>query len=811
MKFHVKRVLAFVMMMVLIMMSSRVSAQEHSQGEQAPAINAETPDALPQLAEIIPLAAELTVRLSSLESKIADSPDLSSVEREYVDIQKRLEKHFGLFQRVKTSEVPRYNRLEELEQTIRQEKRLFDEISAPIDLAIRRLGEWREGWLEEKQRWREWEDLFIKEKELDQLRPIFDKAYDTIDTALNLVVPQLDATLKIQEKGADIDARLKILSGELDRLILEERRGTLHKGFPPMFSPQFWYQFGNLKFWAGLRKGIYEISEQGKRLIALQGWVVLLQGLVSLVVIIALYRNRALLKESKRWCFLSKRPISAGLFLGYMATALIYEYQGVPTICKQTLSIVGGIAFARLVGGLLEISWKRQFVYGLMAVLVVTSVIEMIRVPLPVFRLYTVAAAMVAFIFCLRWARASVRRKESRLYNVSLRFGSVFFAVIVLAELWGKEPLPSYLLISSMRSMAAVLLFMLLIHMIRGGVEWLFRLSPLRRMSSLYGDTDALAHRVGRLIELAVWGLVLLPAILVLWGVYDDLASAATGLLALGFNLGSQRISVGLLIVAAGLVYGSFLVSWILQNLLLDKVLHRRGVEKGVRVSIKRLIHYVLISIGFLLAISSLGLELTKLTIIISALGVGIGFGLQGVVNNFVSGLILLFEQPVRVGDYIELNGNWCEIQKIGLRATSVQTFDQSDVIIPNADLVNNQVTNWTLRNRRARIIIPVGVAYGSDIALVIETLKASADPHPMVAKDPQPQVLFLSFGESSLDFELRVWVLDVDQRLTTRSELHQEIDRRFREAKIEIAFPQRDLHFRSMDASFPSRPPDTT
>jgi small-conductance mechanosensitive channel len=104
-----------------------------------------------------------------------------------------------------------------------------------------------------------------------------------------------------------------------------------------------------------------------------------------------------------------------------------------------------------------------------------------------------------------------------------------------------------------------------------------------------------------------------------------------------------------------------------------------------------------------------------------------------------------------------------------------------------------------------------VGVAYGSDIALVIETLKASADPHPMVAKDPQPQVLFLSFGESSLDFELRVWVLDVDQRLTTRSELHQEIDRRFREAKIEIAFPQRDLHFRSMDASFPSRPPDTT
>jgi small-conductance mechanosensitive channel len=222
----------------------------------------------------------------------------------------------------------------------------------------------------------------------------------------------------------------------------------------------------------------------------------------------------------------------------------------------------------------------------------------------------------------------------------------------------------------------------------------------------------------------------------------------------------------------------------------------------GVRVSTKRLIHYVLITLGFLLALSTLGLELTKLTIMLSALGVGIGFGLQGIVNNFVSGLILLFERPVRVGDYIEVTGNWCEIQKIGLRATIVQTFDQADVIIPNADLVSNQVTNWTLRNRRARLIIPVGVAYGSDIPLVIETLKASADPHPMVAKNPAPQVLFLSFGESSLNLELRVWVLDVDHMLTTQSELHQEIDRRFREANIEIAFPQRDLHFRGVDNS---------
>ena len=163
------------------------------------------------------------------------------------------------------------------------------------------------------------------------------------------------------------------------------------------------------------------------------------------------------------------------------------------------------------------------------------------------------------------------------------------------------------------------------------------------------------------------------------------------------------------------------------------------GVEwKGVSgFQSARLVHYVIIFVGFLLALSALGFEITKLTIMLSALGVGIGFGLQGVVNNFVSGLILLFERPVRVGDTIEIDGKWAEIKRIGLRATTVQTFDQADVIIPNADLVTNQVTNWTLSNRRVRLIIPVGVAYGSDVPLVMETLMACAKDNEMVAETP--------------------------------------------------------------------------
>ena len=187
-------------------------------------------------------------------------------------------------------------------------------------------------------------------------------------------------------------------------------------------------------------------------------------------------------------------------------------------------------------------------------------------------------------------------------------------------------------------------------------------------------------------------------------------------------------------------------------------MLSKRRVDTGARISISRLIHYVLVTVGFLLAIIVLGFELTKLTIVLSALGIGIGFGLQAIVNNFICGIILLFERPVRVGDFIEIGGVWVVVKKIGLRATTVQTFDRADVIVPNADLVTAQVINWTLTDRSVRITIPVGVVHGTDVPLVMETLRQCATSNAKVVKSPEPTVLFKGFGENSLDFELRVW-----------------------------------------------------
>ncbi len=766
----------------------------------------------PDLADIIPLASKLHGRLVTLENGIAGLLDISEIENSHAKIEEDLKNPADQLEKLKDSQEYKYSKLVELGEVIRQKNELFKEISQPLRDAIRQLGKWRTEWLKEKKLWSQWQSSLQKDGDLDQLKPTFAKADDIIEKAHNLIRTELEAMLAVQEKAGNIQARIHTLIAELDSQFVKEWRVALIDKSPPMLSSAYFSQFRSADLWYAAQKGLSEISWPDSRFFARQGWIISILVLLSLFVSIVLYRSRRMLTESERWRFLAARPFSAGLFLISIAASLIYEYQGAPAIWKLANVIVVGVFFARLSGVIVESSWKRRFVYVVIIFFIASKLMDVLNFPLPLFRLYIFLAALLGLIFCLRWAGESVRRKDSDFYKWSLRLGALFFAVIMTAELWGKETLAGYLFVSLIHTIATIFAFMLFMYIIHGGVEWLFRISVLRRATILCGDdTDAIIRRVSRFINVALWGLVLLPAVLAIWGFYGTLGGATKSLLALGFNLGSQRISVGLVLTSAGVLYGSFLASWIVQKLLMAEVIIKRQVQRGVRHSIAKLIHYIVIFIGFLFALSVLGFDVTKLTILVSAFGIGIGFGLQSIVNNFVCGLILLFERPVRVGDIIELAGKWAEIKKIGLRSTTIQTFEQADVIIPNADLVTGQVTNWTLSNRQVRITIPVGVAYGSDIPLVMETLVACANTNSKITKTPEPQVLFLNFGESTLDFELRVWVLDAEYRLKVKSELNQEIERRFREANIKIAFPQRDLHLRSLDDSIIFRQSKTT
>ncbi|MFV9615008.1 MAG: mechanosensitive ion channel family protein, partial [Gammaproteobacteria bacterium] len=269
-----------------------------------------------------------------------------------------------------------------------------------------------------------------------------------------------------------------------------------------------------------------------------------------------------------------------------------------------------------------------------------------------------------------------------------------------------------------------------------------------------------------------------------------------------GFDIGDVRI-VPSRVLWALLIFATIIIlsSWI-RSQLENNWLKMTSMGQGARDALVTIMGYILFIIAIMAGLSAAGFDFGNIAIIAGALSVGIGFGLQGIVNNFVSGLVLLFERPIRKGDWIEVGGTEGVVKDIQIRSTVIQTFDRSDVIVPNSELISSQVTNWVLSSQSGRAVIPVGVAYGTDTEKVRDILMAIAEENDDVVKTgymPDPRVLFRAFGDSSLNFELRVFLYSVDNRLSVISDINFAIDKAFREQGIEIPFPQRDLHIKSM------------
>jgi len=587
---------------------------------------------------------------------------------------------------------------------------------------------------------------------------------------------------------------------ELDSFISAEQKNVMRITSPPIFSSRYFRQFSG-ELWGETITGLKYAPWPSRQFFSLYGEILLLQCLFFALILIGIYLRRATFRTSDSWKHLVERPFAVAVFYSTVMSVPFGYYGEVLEEWQLVSRMLLGISFARYWAALFKESWKRHFVYGLAAVSILDVLVLFIRLPPPLSRIYILIATVVGATFCWRWSRVIARQAGKQLHRWLLHLFSLFLIVIAVAEAWGKSGAAEYMFLAVVETVAVVILVQFLLRLIRSALESLYRAVQFKQSWFVHFQRDTTLRRLMGFVTLVLFGFGMVPAVLMSWKVFNNYGEGIAGFLEFGFTLGDQKISIGLVLVAVGIFYGAFLVSWIIQNMLVNELIFgQRRIERGIRISMARLVHYLLVLVGFVLVIATLGFEITKLTIILSALGIGIGFGLQGVVNNFVCGLVLLFERPIRVGDTIEMAGQWADVKRIGLRSTIVRTYDLADVIVPNSDLVSNQVTNWTLSSRLVRLSIPVGVAYGSDVQGVMKTLLSCARTNDKVASSPEPQVLFLNFGDSSLDFELRVWVVDAEHRLTVSSELHQHIDESFRNANIVIAFPQRDLHLHKVD-----------
>ena len=413
---------------------------------------------------------------------------------------------------------------------------------------------------------------------------------------------------------------------------------------------------------------------------------------------------------------------------------------------------------------------------------------------------------MLAGVVVLAWwivsRRPRPRRAEEPVSGTSaaLRIGACLvllaFAAAFLAGATGYMSLALLLGSGVLGSGYLALVFYAGVRVGDALVAFALRVRPLRLLGMVERRRPVLeqhAHSLLRWLAITGWAIFALRYF-GLWGWAVVLVRAA---LEAELHRGFLSISLGDLLLFALTVWAAFLLSRLIRFVLEEDVYPRLRLGRGLPLVLSSVLHYALLLVGFLLALAALGVDLTKITILAGAVGVGIGFGLQSVVNNFVSGLIILFERRIDVGDAVQIGDVAGSMQQIGIRACTVRTWEGAEVIVPNATLISDKVTNWTLSDRRRRIDVAVGVAYGTAPQQVLDLLLGLARAHPLVLTEPAPAALFKGFGDSALQFQLFCWTDRFELWGQIQSELSVALYAALRDAGIEIPFPQHDVRLR--------------
>ena len=495
------------------------------------------------------------------------------------------------------------------------------------------------------------------------------------------------------------------------------------------------------------------------------------------------------------------RPYSAAAVAALAATYWIYP-PGRPRLVGDVVAFLVMLPLLRLVRLRVRPALAPAL-YGLAAVFLADRVRAQLAV-VPLGDQAFLMLEMLAAVAWLAWLLGSERRRAPAGERSAAEGLTVWSATAALALCVASFAAAAYGAMRLGRMLGSGLLFSAFLalglctalQVTDALLAFALRVWPLRRLRMVERHRDFLARRAHRLlgwIAAGLWAIGSLRNV----GLLDPVLALGQAALAAELRRGTIGISLGDVLAFVLTVWLAFLLSAGIRFVLEEDVYPRLHLGHGLPYGISSLLHYAILCLGFLLAVGALGVDLTKLTVLTGAFGVGLGFGLRDVVNNFVSGLIVLFERPIRPGDAIQMGEVAGEVRRIGIRSTMVRTPEGADVIVPNACLVSEKVTNWTFSDRLRRLDVRVGVAYGSAPEKVLELLGGVAAAHPGVLAEPPPLALFLGFGDSALNFELRAWTNRFNRWVEIRSDLGVAVYAALRGAGMEIPLPQHEVHLR--------------
>jgi potassium-dependent mechanosensitive channel len=485
-------------------------------------------------------------------------------------------------------------------------------------------------------------------------------------------------------------------------------------------------------------------------------------------------------------------PVSTAFALSMLLVPLIYAQAP-----RLILAIMGAVTLIPTVVILRRLLPRNSYpILNAIVIIYFVGQLRILAASLPVLARFIflgqVLGTSVFLVWVLRNWRLPTETSEThgrvwRTIRAIAKIGLIILTAAFLANVFGYVNLGNLLGIVFLRSVYIAAVLYTAIRIIEGLITIVLHVRPLGSLRVISLHRPMLQRRTCHVLEFLAF-LFWLDLLLDFFGLRTPLIATTEAALNANLAVGSFNITLGGILAFLITVWASFLISKFLRFVLEEDVYHHLRLAAGIPYAISTMLHYVILLIGFFVALGALGIDLAKVTILAGAFSVGVGFGLQNVINNFVSGLILLFERPIKVGDVIEVGGNVGEVSRIGIRASVIRTADGSEVIVPNGSLISSQVTNWTFSDRKRAVEVSINVVGGADYQRVVELLKSTAAAHPGVAKEPLPQVYVVNFSAGAVTFQLRAWTDRNEEWAQLRSDLWVAVNDALAREKIAIA-----------------------
>jgi potassium efflux system protein len=775
--------------------------QTQTQAPQAPPRAAEAPAAIP-IAEVTQQADEVAAFLRSLEEQLPPSQPVARIEQELAPMGERLTERFDQTRRTINSS-PGLGTLDGLAESWTSSR---NGLAAWMQALIERAN-----WLERERAqlaklaatWTLTRTAVREAKVPPQLSKRIEDVLAALAAAQTKVETQRVATLVLQDRVARELARADSALALIGQARQRAADSLFVRDSPPIWRLRPLRPLSAMpgalaasveEQWVALRAFVEDRSDR----IALHLAVVL-----ALVGFIWWARGRArrltTAEEAARsLAIVFDQPVASGVVLGMLSAFWIYADE--PRTARL-IAEIGAFAPMILILRRLVAPSMRTTLYAMGAFFVVDIVRDLV-VPLSTLERVLFILEILAVAVLLGWCFWSGRiddlvtargASRAQVRKLLLKLALVGSLVALVAGAVGAVSLARLLGSGILSSGYLALVLIAGRRLAEGLVVFALRVPPLSRLRMVqhYGERfEQRATGLLRTIAALGWAIGTLDY----FGALTPTIAAARRTLAASLTLGALNLSLGDVLAFGLTVYIAYLLSSVVQFVLAEDVFPRLNLRPGLPYALASLTKYAIGFVGFLLALLALGVNLDRVTVLGGAIGVGVGFGLQNIVNNFVSGLIVLFERPVRVGDAVQIGDVQGEVRRIGIRSTTVRSWEGAEVIVPNSQLVADRVTNWTPFDQRRRVEIRVSVAYGSAPDKVLQVLTEVAQGHPDVATTPPPLALFLGFGDSALQFQLFAWTSRLDRYGPVKSELGIAVYAAFREAGFTIPFPQQEI-----------------